>query len=392
MLHIHTPSRSISPQEALDLAEVSGSELTDLIQQASQIRDRTWGRTLTYSPKAFLPLTNLCRDRCEYCAFRRSPGEAGEWTMTPDQVIETLDQARDLGCIEALFCLGDTPDQFPSYRELLWGWGFADTTEYLIWSGERALERGVLPHTNAGILSRDQMARLRRVNVSLGMMLESISERLCQPGMPHRHAPDKHPEVRLRMTREAGQLQIPFTSGILVGIGETPQERVETLWAIRDLHASGRHIQEVIVQPLRIGSFTPKTTRAEPELMDLTRTLALARLILQPEISLQTPPNLNEGLLLSVIAAGINDFGGISPLTPDYINPDHPWPHLDRLARICGERGFELRPRLPIYGRYLQLQGFLHEDLRGLVAAWQDRLQDRSQDQLQDRLNQSGIF
>ncbi len=371
---IHTLSPLISDQNALDLAEVVGSDLQHLIQQARQIRDRTWGRTLTYSPKVFLPLTNLCRDRCGYCAFRRSPGDAGEWTMTPDQVIETLDQGRDLGCTEALFCLGDSPDQFLSYRELVSGWGFADTTEYLIWSGERALERGILPHTNAGILSRDQMQRLQRVNVSLGLMLESVSDRLCQLGMPHHHAPDKRPQVRLRMTQEAGQLQIPFTSGILVGIRETPQERVETLLAIRQLHEQDHHIQEVIVQPLRIGSFTPETAGSEPQWVDLIRTLALARLILPLEISVQAPPNLNAGLLPSLIEAGINDFGGISPFTPDYINPDHPWPHLDQLAQICEQTGFELWPRLPIYERYCELEGFLHPDLRAPVALCQDRL------------------
>ena len=236
------------------------------------------------------------------------------------------------------------------------------------------MERHLLPHTNAGILTSDQMQRLKQVNVSLGMMLESISSRLCEPGMPHHHAPDKRPEVRLRMTQEAGLLQIPFTSGILVGIGETPQERVETLLAIRQLHETSDHIQEVIVQPLRVGAMTPQTAGPEPTLVDLTRTLALARVILPPEISIQTPPNLNAGILPELVQAGINDWGGISPVTPDYINPDHPWPHLDQLAQICHGLGFELWPRLPIYERYWERGGFLHEDLWDPVRLWQDRL------------------
>jgi FO synthase len=367
-------SSLVSAPEALELAEASGTALSQLITTAGHIRDQAWGKVLTYSPKVFLPLTNLCRDRCDYCGFRRSPGEAGEWTMSPEQVIQTLDQARAQGCIEALFCLGDSPDQFPSYRQLLSDWGYANTTDYLFWAGERALERGLLPHTNAGILAAEQMQHLKGVNVSLGLMLESVSERLCEPGMPHHHAPDKHPQIRLKMTAAAGKLGIPFTSGLLVGMGETPQERVETLVAIRQLHQAHGHIQEVIVQPFRIGSMTPLTDASEPSDEDVVRTIALARLILPPEVSVQTPPNLNATLLSQLIEAGINDFGGISPITPDYINPDHPWPHLDQLAQLCTQWGFQLQPRLPIYQQYQHRDGFLAPQLQDPVRLCQDQL------------------
>ncbi len=368
------PSHPWTRQQALELAEASKTDLSQLITQAGHIRDQAWGRVLTYSPKVFLPLTNLCRDRCDYCGFRRSPGEAGEWTMSPEQVIQTLDQAQAQGCIEALFCLGDSPDRFPSYRQLLSTWGHANTTDYLFWAAERALERGLLPHTNAGILSAEQMQHLKGVNVSLGLMLESVSERLCEPGMPHHHAPDKHPQIRLTMTAAAGKLRIPFTSGILVGMGETPQERVDTLAAIQELHQCYGHIQEVIVQPFRIGSMTPLTAASEPSDEDVVRTIALARLMLPPEVSVQTPPNLNATLLAKLIQAGINDFGGISPITPDYINPDHPWPHLAQLAQLCAELGFQLQPRLPIYQKYQYQEGFLDPQLQDPVRVCQDQL------------------
>ncbi len=353
-----------------------GGGLGALLAAAAARRDRAFpGATLTYSPKVFLPLTNLCRNRCDYCSFRRSPGDAGEWTMTPAQIEAQCERARELGCAEALFCLGDRPDVFPDYRALIESWGHKDTVDYLVHAGQIALSKGLLPHTNAGVLDRDEMARLRPVNVSLGLMLENISPRLCGKGMPHHRAPDKRPEARVAMTRHAGQLGIPFTSGLLLGIGETPTERVQTLLAIRDLHREGQHIQEVIVQNFRAFETTPMALAPEPADVEIAHAVALARLILDDEVSVQAPPNLNPAATHLLIQAGVNDFGGISPLTPDYINPAHPWPHLDRLAEVCADAGFLLRPRLPIYPRYLRSPDHLHPDLLPLTLAVDARLQ-----------------
>lgn len=337
------------------ISVATGSALADLCAQAAERRDKAWGKTLTYSPKVFLPTTNLCRNFCDYCSFRRSPGQAGEWTMTPDETRDWLARGAALGCSEALFCLGDTPESsFRSYANLLKSWGFASTVDYLYWSGQQALDVGVFPHTNAGILDKNAMAKLREVNVSMGLMLENISSRLCEKGMPHYRAKDKRPEVRLKMTREAGELKIPFTSGLLLGIGETRAERIDTLFAIRDLHRDYGHIQEVIVQNFRAKDSTPMFQKPEPSADDLAWTIAMARLILDDGVSVQAPPNLNTGETSTLVAAGINDFGGISPVTPDYINHKHPWPAIDYLRGECAVAGFNLQPRLPVYGNYIQ--------------------------------------
>jgi FO synthase len=327
----------------------------------------------------FLPLTNLCRNRCDYCSFRRSPGDDGEWTMRPSEVDDWLDRARVQGCAEALFCLGDKPESgFSSYRRTLATFGHDSTVEYLYAAGVAALERGLLPHTNAGILSEADMVRLRPVNVSLGLMLENVSPRLCQPGMPHHRAPDKRPQRRLDMIETAGRLKIPFTTGILIGIGETRRERIESLLAIRRLHRAHGHIQEVIVQNFRAVSDAavpvPMGGANEPDEADVTHSVALARLILDRDVSLQAPPNLNPAGAPALLAAGINDFGGISPVTPDYINPRHPWPHLDALHGDCERAGFTLRARAPIYDRYVERPQFLDERLHSPVRAVQQRL------------------
>jgi FO synthase len=334
------------------------------LEAASTKRDRAYGQTLTYSPKVFLPVTNLCRNVCSYCAFRRSPGQPGAQTMTRDQVLAALDQASALGCVEALLCLGDTPETgFPAYQRLLESWGFDSTVSYLEWIAQQAIERGLLPHTNAGILSSEAMARLRRCNVSLGLMLESNSDRLCEPGMPHHSAPDKRPALRRHMIAEAGRLMIPFTSGILVGFGETKGERVEAIDALAALHDQHGHLQEVIVQPFRAHAGTKM--RAHPGAIDpdLLETIAMARMRLPASISIQSPPNLAPGVVEALIEAGINDFGGISPVTPDFINPGYPWPVIDALAARCAAQGKTLRPRLPVYERYRLEGGWIDERL-----------------------------
>lgn len=358
----HASLNPVSEKDAYRLSELDGHMLC---AAARVRRDRAWGTTLTYSPKVFLPITNLCRNRCDYCSFRRSPGDPGEWTMSPDEVRSWLRRARDQGCVEALFCLGDTPETgFAEYRGLLRSWGHDRTVDYLRWVAEEALATGLLPHTNAGILSRDDMIALKPVNVSLGLMLENVSDRLCAKGMPHHRAPDKRPAKRIQMTREAGELQIPFTSGLLIGIGETMAERVDTILTIRRLHREFGHIGEVIVQNFRSHPDTPMGSVADPSADELVTTIALARLILDDDVSVQAPPNLSPASISSLVHAGINDFGGISPVSPDYINPQHPWPYLDRLRETCDAAGFRLEPRLPVYPSHLKAPGFIDPSLR----------------------------
>ena len=346
-------------------ASLLGRRLRDVAREAAQRRDRAWGRTITYSPKAFLPVTNLCRNRCDYCTFRKSPGWSGAHTMSPDEIIDVLDRSREAGCVEALLCLGDQPEAvFPSYHKQLFAWGFESTVAFLEWTAQMALERGLLPHTNAGVLSREEMERLRPVNASLGLMLENVSPRLCGKGMPHHRAPDKRPERRLTMHRQAGELQIPFTSGVLIGIGETDEEVIDSLLAIGELHRRYGHIQEVIVQNFRAKDSIPMAAVPEPSDHEVARVVAWARIILPDEVSVQAPPNLNPASIVLLLDAGINDLGGISPVTPDFINPGHPWPHLDALGQRVAAHGFALRPRLPIYQRYMMRPAWVAPALR----------------------------
>src|SRR5262245_13229742 len=337
----------------------------ELLAAASTVRDRHFGRTVTYSPKVFLPVTNLCRDRCTYCTFRKDPDDPDAWTMTPDEIATWSARGRALGCTEALLCLGDKPElAFSGYRATLAALGHGTTAEYVQQACEIALEHGLLPHTNAGLLTRDEMRRLKDVNVSLGLMLENVSPRLRGRGQVHQWAPDKEPARRVAMVREAGELAIPFTTGLLIGIGETLAERVDTLLAIRDLHRAHGHIQEVIVQNFRAKPTIALADAPEPDAADMARTIAVARLVLDPEVSVQAPPNLSPDDHALLLRAGLNDWGGISPLTPDYVNPEAPWPHVDALAATCRASGYTLARRLPIYPRYVARSGWLDSSLR----------------------------
>jgi len=361
--------RTLSRDAALDaLTRPEATE--ELLAAAASVRDRHWGRTVTYSPKVFLPVTNLCRDRCTYCTFRKDPGDPEAWTMRPEEIRAWSERGRAVGCHEALLCLGDKPElAYPTYREQLATLGHASTAAYVYAASCIALEAGLLPHTNAGILTAGEMAKLRPVNVSLGLMLESTSPRLRERGGVHQWAPDKDPAVRLRMIEEAGDLRIPFTTGILVGIGETLEDRVDSLVAIRDAHRRHGHVQEVIVQNFRAKPTIPRADGVEPEAIDLARTVAVARLVLDPDVSVQAPPNLSPGDHRLLLDAGVNDWGGISPLTPDYVNPEAPWPHVAALAATCASAGFHLAPRLPIYPAHAADPSFLDPALRPAVEA-----------------------
>ncbi len=342
----------IDDRQALHLLEIERDHLPALFAVAGHIRDLHKGKQVTYSPKAFFPVTNLCLDRCSYCTFRHDPGSPSAWTMLPEDVRDVARRAARLGCSEALMCLGDKPERgYRSYRKTLAVLGHDSTVSYVAQCCEIALDEGMLPHTNAGLLSRDEMARLRPLNVSLGLMLESTSTRLRERGGAHFNAPDKDPALRIAMMREAGELAIPFTTGILLGIGETLRDRVESLRAIAELHRAGGHIQEIIVQNFRAKPSTKMAARAEPESYETATAVAVARLMM-PRMNLQVPPNLNPYDLRLFLAAGINDWGGISPLTLDFVNPEAPWPQIQSLAATCAAEGFELRPRLPVYPEF----------------------------------------
>lgn len=349
------------------VALLAEADTPALFEAAGALRDRRKGRTVTYSRKVFLPVTNLCRDRCSYCTFRKSPTDPGAWTMSPDEIREWCRRGVATGCHEALMCLGDRPEAvYPAYRKTLQGLGVRTTAEYVELACDLALEEGLLPHTNAGILTKGEMRALKRNNVSLGLMLENVSPRLREKGQAHAAAPDKDPAVRVRMIREAGELGIPFTSGILLGIGETLRERVESLVALRDLHAEHGHLQEVIVQNFRAKADVPMRDFPEPSDEETARTVAVARLLLGADMNVQAPPNLSpEGHRL-LLRAGLNDWGGISPVTRDYINPEAPWPHVEALARTCSDEGFTLAERLAVYEEYVDM---VDQDLQPRVRA-----------------------
>jgi FO synthase len=317
---------------------------------ALESKRRGKGDVVAFSRNVFIPLTNLCRDRCTYCTFAKQPDSPEAHTYDLEEVAEVVRGGLATGCIEALFCLGDKPEvAYRSHREWLTERGYRTTPHYLVDACRVAFEGGMLPHTNAGILSGEEMASLRPWNASLGLMLESTSERLCARGGPHFHAPDKKPAVRLRMHEEAGELGIPFTTGLLLGIGETELERVDTLFAIRDLDERHGHIQETIVQP-----FHPKPgtgMRAETPLDDalVAGWVALARLVLGPRHNVQAPPNLAPEVLELLLGSGLNDWGGVSPVTLDFINPEAPWPTLPELRRRTEAAGQRLVERLPVY-------------------------------------------
>jgi FO synthase len=341
--------------DALLLSEARGEEFRLLLAAAAQVRDRAKGKVVTYSPKIFIPLTNLCRDFCGYCTFRKAPDEPGAKTMTIDEVLRVARQGKALGCCEVLFSLGDKPEAiYPEMKSFLAKLGYQRTLDYLYEACRVVLEEtGLLPHSNPGVMGKRDLRRLKEVNVSLGLMLENVSERLMLGGGPHFDAPDKKPSIRLRTIAEAGKLRIPFTTGILIGIGETWEERIDSLLAIRELHEHYGHIQEVIVQNFRAKPDIPMRDQPNASYDDMLKTIALARLIFRGDMNIQAPPNLTPEKYELYLDAGINDWGGVSPLTPDFINPEAPWPALQTLKQKSVEAGFALKARLPIYPEFI---------------------------------------
>jgi 7,8-didemethyl-8-hydroxy-5-deazariboflavin synthase CofG subunit len=353
-LHDLAADLPLSREQACCLICCSDQELPMLLAAAVEAKQRFKPGIITYSRKVFLPLTNLCRDYCGYCTFRRDPGEAGTHTMTPDEVLQVAHAGEKMGCTEALFSLGDKPEiAFPEMRLTLRRLGYKSTLHYLEAMCELVLrETSLLPHPNPGLLSPEWIARLAAVSPSMGLMLETTSDNLLAPGAAHDNAPDKVPAKRLHTIEEAGKQQVPFTTGLLIGIGETPQDRVDTLLAIRELHRRYGHIQEVIIQNFRVKSGIPMRNWPEPTQGEMLRTIAVARLLM-PKVNIQAPPNLSAPYYEQLLDAGLNDWGGISPLTPDYINPEKPWPHLEQLKLRTESKGHNLLQRLPVYPEFL---------------------------------------
>jgi FO synthase len=343
----------LSRDEILALAD--GNDLAALMTRAAALRDQAHGRVVSYSRKVFIPLTQLCRDSCHYCTFAHPPRRGERAYLTPDEVLAIARTGAEAGCHEALFTLGDKPElRYRAARDELAKLGHATTLDYLHAMAALVLrETGMLPHINAGVMDRAEIARLRDVSASQGLMLESAAERLCQRGGPHFGSPDKAPAVRLATIAAAGEAAVPFTSGILIGIGETRHERIEALLALRDLHERYGHLQEIIVQNFRAKPGTKMAHAAEPDLAEHLWTIAVARLIFGPAMNIQAPPNLAAGALAKLVDAGINDWGGVSPVTIDHVNPERPWPELDALARETEAAGKVLVERLAIYPAYV---------------------------------------
>jgi 7,8-didemethyl-8-hydroxy-5-deazariboflavin synthase CofG subunit len=325
-----------------------------VLEGAAESKRRGKGDVVSVSKNVFIPLTNLCRDRCAYCTFAKQPDSPEAKTYTLAEVEQVVGGGVATGCREALFCLGDKPEvAYKSYRDWLAANGLRNTTDYLVQACQIGFEGGILPHTNAGILNIEEMASLRVWNASMGLMLESTSPRLREKGGAHYYCPDKDPAIRLRMHDEAGQLRIPFTSGLLLGIGENTDERVDTLFAIRELDDKHGHIQEVIVQPFHAKDETPMAHIPSLSDEEVAAWVAMTRLIMGPDMNVQAPPNLAPSVLELLLRSGLNDWGGVSPVTIDFINPEAPWPELDELRNRTEAAGQKLVERLPVYPEHL---------------------------------------
>ncbi len=348
MVTIGAKDERLSDADAFALIDKSH---VDLLASAATLRDAEHGRLISYSRKVFIPLTQLCRDVCHYCTFAKAPRSLDAAYLSPEEVLVIARAGQAASCKEALFTLGDKPERrYAAARADLKGLGFASTLEYLRAMAELVFrETGLLPHLNPGVMDENEIASLREVSVSMGLMLESVSQRLCEPGGCHYGSPDKNPAVRLATIEEAGRQKVPFTSGILIGIGETRRERIESLLALRDLNDRHGHLQEIIIQNFRAKAGTRMAGAQEPDRADLQWTIAVARLIFGPKMTIQAPPNLSADGAADLIAAGIDDWGGVSPVTPDHVNPEAPWPHLDDLAGETAACGKLLVERLGIH-------------------------------------------
>jgi FO synthase subunit 1 len=363
---------SLARQDAMDL--FSWCPTDTLVAAAGRIRDSTRPHIVTYSRKVFINLVNLCRDTCSYCTYKKEPGDPMLSMLSPEQVLAIAQAGKGNRCTEALFVTGERPEQkYPEARDWLASMGYHSTVDYICDIGDQVLQKtGLLPHTNAGSLTKSEMARLKDTNVSMGVMLESSSPRLLGKGLAHDGAPSKNPKVRIKTLESAGELKIPMTTGVLAGIGETPEEMVDSLFVIKELHERHGNIQEVILQ-----NFEPKLETGMAGFPStpkeyFIRAVALARLIM-PALNIQVPPNLNPSIYGWYLDAGINDWGGISPVTIDHVNPEFPWPSIAEVQGVTEGRNKKLRARLPVYPEYLE-GGFISEHLLDYVNLLSDSL------------------
>ena len=355
LLNSLVDGRTPSKDEAYHIYQDAERDPAELYKVSQFLRIKNKGIRVTYSRKVFFNLINLCRDTCSYCTYKSEPGQGKVSMLSKKDITILSDVAKKHNCTEALFVSGERPEQkYPEARTWLKENGFSSTVEYLLEASEIALRSGLFPHTNAGNLTRDEMKQLKDTNVSLGLMLENVSERLSEEGMPHQFAPSKHPKARIKVLQNAGELKIPMTTGLLVGIGESPQELIDSIYAIKEIHDRYKNIQEIILQNFQPKIDTPMKSSPSPQERYFKTLVALTRIIL-PDMNIQIPPNLSPGSYSSFLSAGINDWGGISPITLDYVNPEFPWPHINEINTNCTDAGFHLRARFPVYPEFFHM-------------------------------------
>ena len=361
--------KKIYQQEAYEIFNVSEKESTELFQTAQILRKQNKGNFVSFSKKVFFNLVNLCKDTCSYCTYKAEPNESKLSMLSKNDVNQLLTLAKKYNCVEALFVTGENPEQkYQEARTWLKTNGFSSTAEYLIHVSELALSKGLFPHTNAGNLTKEQMRELQKTNPSMGLMLENVSERLTQKGMPHYLASSKKPKARLQVLQNAGELGLPMTTGLLVGIGETPYEIIESIFAIKNLNDKYSNIQEVILQNFHPKPDTLMNNFPSAEENYFKIVVALTRIIL-PEMNIQIPPNLSPKSYQSFLSVGINDWGGVSPLTPDYVNPEFSWPEIKKIEENSKKAGFKLRCRFPVYPEFFS---FLNSKLKEKISTLED--------------------
>jgi len=355
LLNSLVDGRRPSKDDAYHIYQDAAMDPTDLYKVSQFLRTKNKGTRVTYSRKVFFNLINLCRDTCSYCTYKSEPGQTKVSMLSKNDIISLANVAKKQNCTEALFVTGERPEQkYQEARTWLKENGFSSTIEYLVAASEIALEAGLFPHTNAGNLTKDEMRQLKDTNVSLGLMLENSSERLSEEGMPHQFAPSKNPKARIKVLQNAGELKIPMTTGLLVGIGESPHELIDSIYAIKEIHDKYQNIQEIILQNFQPKTDTPMKSSPTPQERYFKTLVALTRIIL-PDMNIQIPPNLSPVSYSSFLSAGINDWGGISPITLDYVNPEFPWPHINDVDANCADAGFHLRARFPVYPEFFHM-------------------------------------
>jgi len=358
-------NKTISRQDIIEIYQHAVKDPRELYSVAQNLRVEFKKDTVTFSKKAFFNIINLCKDTCSYCTYKAGPGEKKLSLMSKQQITELLQLAKKYKCVEALFVTGEQPEQkYPEARSWLKENGFTSTVEYLIHASEQALELGLFPHTNAGNLNFEEMKELQKTNVSMGIMLENISERLTERGMPHYLAASKRPKIRLEILENSGKLKIPMTTGILVGIGETIEEIIDSILAIKQLHQKYGNIQEVILQNFQPKQDTVMKNTPSADENYFKMVVALSRIIM-PEMNIQIPPNLSPKSYQSFLSVGINDWGGISPLTPDFVNPEFSWPEINKVEEYSKKAGFNLKCRFPVYPEFFS---FISKELRNKMA------------------------